>query len=336
MDPLSDPAPDHRTTDDLVYRHAPGTRVTYRARQRAVDLTAWLRLALHLPGFLLSLALVAGTAFLLEAWAGMPAWVPVALWVGSGALLFHPPTEERIARYLLRLHRPLPHEVAVLAPVWREVTARAGVDGGRYQLWIEDSDDLNALAAAGHIVGVTRHALERLPRSQLAAVLAHELGHHTGGHAWAGLLGHWYGLPARAAWRTLLRLRVRATRSLSPMAALVIVASAGYLTYRTLAATYGLPLLLVALPWLAAAVGRRAELRADAYAAGLGFAPMLAALLQQVLAEEGSESPQAPGLLDRLLSSHPDHRTRLHHLQPHLDHKAPEAPGTPQGGHPLG
>ncbi|WKD33143.1 M48 family metalloprotease [Streptomyces xanthophaeus] len=317
MDAISDPVPD-RPTDDLVYRHVPGTRITYRARQRAVDLTAWLRLALHLPGFLLGLALVGGTALVVEALIGVPAWIPVVLWSGSGVLVFHRPTEERIARHLLRLHRPLPHELAVLAPVWSEVTARAGVDGRRYQLWIEDSDDINARAAAGHIVGVTRHALEQLPRSQLAAVLAHELGHHTGGHAWAGLLGQWYGLPARIAWRVLEHLRVRAARALSPMPALVLVVAAGYVTHPTLAATYGLPLLLLALPWLAAAVGRRAELRADAHAAGLGFAPMLAALLGRLLAEEEGDSPHGPRLLDRLLSSHPDHRTRLHHLQRYL------------------
>ncbi|MER5763286.1 M48 family metalloprotease [Streptomyces sp. NPDC002082] len=318
MDPISDPAPDPGPAEDLAYRHAPGTPVTYRAHQRGIDLTAWLRIALHLPGFLLGLALVTAAALALEAWVGLSAWVPVALWAGSGSLVFHRPTEERIARHLLRLHRPLPHEQAVLAPLWHEVTARAGVDGSRYQLWIEDSDGLNALAAAGHIVGVTRHALERLPRSQLAAVLAHELGHHTGGHTWAGLLGHWYGIPARIAWRALTLLRIRASRSLSPTAALMIVTVAGYLTYLTLAATYGLPLLLLALPWLAAAVGRRAELRADAHAARLGFAPMLSALLHQTLAEEEGDDPQGTGLLDRLLSGHPDHRTRLHHLQQYL------------------
>ncbi|MET3986392.1 M48 family metalloprotease [Streptomyces sp. PvR034] len=329
MNPISDPAPDPHPAEDLAYRHAPGTRVTYRARQRGLDAAAWLRIALHLPGFLAGLALVGATALALEAWVGgPPAWAAVTLWVASGAFVFHQPTERLIARHVLRLHRPLPHEQAVLAPVWREVTARAGVDGERYQLWIEDSDDVNALAAAGHIVGVTRHALERLPRSQLAAVLAHELGHHTGGHAWAGLLGQWYGLPARAAWRALSRLRVQAARTLSPTTALVITSVAAFLGYRTLAATYGLPLLLLALPWLVAAVGRRAELRADAHAAKLGFAPMLVAVLHRTLAEE--EAAKEDGLLERLLSSHPDARTRIHHLGPYLD------PGTPQGGHPLG
>ncbi|WP_235967803.1 M48 family metalloprotease [Streptomyces mesophilus] len=52
-------------------------------------------------------------------------------------------------------------------------------------MWTEESQDLNAYAAAGHTVGVSRFALENLPSAQLAAVLAHELGHHTGGHAWS-------------------------------------------------------------------------------------------------------------------------------------------------------
>lgn len=133
--------------DDLDYRNPPGTRVTYQARQRATDRTTWLHLALHLPAFLLSLALVLAAALVLEAWLGVPAWLPTALWTASGALTFHRPSEQFLARHLLRLHRPLPADLATLTPVWHEVTARAGVDGRQYELWIEESSDLNALAA---------------------------------------------------------------------------------------------------------------------------------------------------------------------------------------------
>ncbi|MFD4136250.1 M48 family metalloprotease [Streptomyces goshikiensis] len=313
--------------DDLVRRHAPGTRVTYRARQRSVDATAWLRLALHLPAFLLSLGLVLALSVLLDAWLGLPVWLPAPLWLASGALVFNRTVEDRLARHLLRLHRPLPHELAALAPVWREVTARAGVDGSRYQLWIEDSGDLNAFAAAGHLVGVTRYAVENLSPAQLAAVLAHELGHHTGGHAWTALLARWYALPARAAWQLAVRLRPRIARGLSYGATVALTAAACWCAYLTLAATYGLPLLLLALPWLTAAVARRGELRADAHAAALGFGPTLATLLEQVMAEEEEQersagasaaAPRGTGPFARLLSSHPDHRTRLHHLQPYL------------------
>ncbi|MEV6701287.1 M48 family metalloprotease [Streptomyces sp. NPDC051453] len=65
------------------------------------------------------------------------------------------------------------------------------MEADTYELVIENSTDLNAMAAAGHVVGVTTYALNRIPSSNLAAVLAHELGHHTGCHAWAGLLGYW-------------------------------------------------------------------------------------------------------------------------------------------------
>ncbi|MCX5012333.1 M48 family metalloprotease [Streptomyces sp. NBC_00555] len=325
--PLPAPAP----LDDLDYQIAPGTRVHIRAQQRSADATAFGQLALHVPGFLMSLMVVLLVATLLEALTGLPYWLPTLLWAASGALVFHRPSEDFFARHLLRLQRPLPHELAALTPVWREVTARAGVDGGRYELWIEDSDHLNAYAAAGHIVGVTRYALENLPKSQLAAVLAHELGHHTGGHAWSGLLGWWYSLPGRIAWQVIRAVTVfviRFTSFFSYLATGFVIIFVGLFTLVTITATYGLPLLLLVMPYLTAAVGRRAELRADGHAAVLGFAPVLAQMLHGVMAQEEQEKHAAlvrtgrpftePGTLDRLLSTHPDHRTRLHHLQPYL------------------
>ncbi|PWK73207.1 Zn-dependent protease with chaperone function [Streptomyces sp. CG 926] len=309
--------------DDLEYRTPPGTRVTYRARQRRTDHTVWLGLALHLPAFLFSLSLVVTVALALDAWLGVPVWVPTTLWAASGSLAFHRPAEILLARYVLRLHRPLPSELSVLAPVWREVTARAGVDGSRYELWIEDSGDLNALAAAGHIVAVTRRALQDLPTSQLAAVLAHELGHHTSGHSWSGLLGWWYTVPGRLVWRTLVRTKprlIRMARGTSMTAWALFVVLVGHLTLITVKATYGLPLLLLALPYLTAAVGRRAELRADAHAARLGFGQPLSLTLHELLVKESAaaDSTRRTGLAARLLSCHPDHRTRLHHLQRYL------------------
>ncbi|MGR4882949.1 M48 family metalloprotease [Streptomyces sp. LARHCF249] len=317
--------------DDLDYQIAPGTRVHLKAQQRSADATAFGQLALHVPGFLMSLIVVLLAATILEALTGLPYWIVTLLWAASGALVFHRPSEDFFARHLLRLQRPLPHELAALAPVWREVTARAGVDGGRYELWIEDSDHLNAYAAAGHIVGVTRYALDRLPRSQLAAVLAHELGHHTGGHAWSGLLGWWYALPGRIAWRVIRAVTVvliSITSFFSYVATGILVIVVAVVSFATITATYGLPLILLVMPYLMAAVGRRAELRADQHAAALGFAPMLAQMLHGVMAAEEQEKQAAlaatgkpftePGALNRLLSTHPDHRTRLHHLQPYL------------------
>ncbi|MEW1633979.1 M48 family metalloprotease [Streptomyces sp. NPDC093801] len=309
--------------DDLEYRNGPGTRVTYRARQRRTDHTVWLGLALHLPAFLLSCAVVLAAALALRACLGVPVWLPTALWATSGILAFHRPAEAFLARHLLRLHRPVPAELTRLVPVWREVTARAGVDGSRYELWVEDSDEVNALAAAGHIVAVSRRALRDLPTSRLAAVLAHELGHHTSGHSWSGLLGWWYAVPGRLVWRGLARGRpwlIRAARGASGTTLSVLVILGCYLAFTALKATYGLPLLLLVLPCLTAAVARRAELRADVHAARLGFGQPLARTLHERLAEKSSlpGAAQRPGFASRLLAHHPDHRTRLYHLRRYL------------------
>lgn len=325
-----EPPDDAPVPDDLDYHHR-GGRLHFAAHQRGLDATALGGLVLHLPGTLMSLLVLLLISAGLDAWLSIPFWIVPLIWMLSGAMVFHRPTEDFFARYLLRLQRPMPEEYARLAPVWREVTARAGIDGKAYELWVEDSDDLNAYAACGHIVGVTRYALERLPSSQLAAVLAHELGHHTGGHVWVSLLGYWYALPGRAAWyaiRLIVTYALAFTRSFSWGATAALVLVVCVLSYTTITRLYGLPLLLLVTPYLIAAVGRRAELRADQHAAALGFAPMLAQVLQAMYATEteakrqamaaSGHKPTAPRLLDRLLSTHPDYSTRIHRLRPYL------------------
>ncbi|BFO14462.1 hypothetical protein SHKM778_08500 [Streptomyces sp. KM77-8] len=210
-------------------------------------------------------------------------------WLASGALVFHRPTESALARHLLRLRYPTPQERARIEPVWREVTARAGVEGRNYELWVEDSDSLNAVAAAGHIVGVTRFAMNQLPNGELAAVLAHELGHHIGGHAWSGLLGYWYALPGRIAWRVLRAVTeflFRVSRVFSCFGVLFLGLLVAAVAITTISTLYGIPLLILGLPYALAAVGRRSELRADRHAAALGFAPMLAAVLEKLHFQE--------------------------------------------------
>ncbi|MEU8503613.1 M48 family metalloprotease [Streptomyces brevispora] len=319
--------------DDLEYRHAAGKRLHLTAHQRRVDAATLGRLVLHLPGLLLSLGTVLIVGWLLELAWGMPFWLPALLWMASGALVFHRPTEDLYARHVLRFRYPLPHEHARLEPVWREVTGRAGVEGNRYRLWIDNRADLNAYAAAGHIVGVTRFALEHLSSAQLAAVLAHELGHHTGGHSWSTLIGHWYALPGRAACRAGRAVLARTTSGALRICCLVtaVLAVAFVITVLRPASVLlvGPPLLLLVLPYAMAALNRRAELRADRHAALLGFAPMLVEVL---LAVEGGTTPEhlahgsamstgpdaRSSLSAHLLASHPDCATRLHHLRPYL------------------
>lgn len=324
-DPPSDAPPEvPRHPHEMAF--AP-RRIHLKNQQRGADATAFGTLLLHLPGFLCSLAVVAGVSYLLLPEVG---WVPTVLWIASGALAFHRPTEGFFARHVLGFRYPTRHERERLAPAWQEVTARAGVDGRAYELWIEESEELNAYAAAGHIVGVTRFSLDHLPSGQLAAVLAHELGHHTGGHAWSSLLGYWFALPGRLAWaalRMVTSLVILVISRISPaVTGLLCLVMVPLLLLLTLSVWYLVLPLLIA-PYLLAAVGRRAELRADRHAAALGFAPMLSEVLStmhtgeraaEAAALHAGEPRHRPGFVAGLLSTHPAYHTRLHHLEPYL------------------
>ncbi|MGK5549842.1 M48 family metalloprotease, partial [Streptomyces sp. URMC 127] len=255
-----------------------------KAYQRGVDGAALSQLVVTLPTALISLAVVSFAFALVNPVLGL---VMPVMWLLSGPLVFHRSAEAAIARYLLGMRRPTPEEAERLGAVWEEVTRRAGVDQGTYELWVQERAELNATAAAGHIVGVTRHALERLPNSRLAAVLAHELGHHVGGHTWAGMLADWYALPARTVWRwiTMGLLFLLGSRNVAG------IACGGCLSVTFLWFVYALTFtesmwwltLPVALgPFFVAWLHRRAECRADDYAAGLGFGDEL----MEVLAEE--------------------------------------------------
>ncbi|WP_210591669.1 M48 family metalloprotease [Streptomyces sp. GESEQ-35] len=301
--------------EDLPLR--PG-RVHISARQRGADSTALGHLALHLPHALASLAVVFVVSYLVSIVSGLPWWVPFGCWTLSGAVVFNRPCERLLARWHYRLRHPGPEEERKLRPVWREVTGRAGVDANAYQLWIENSDEINAMAAAGHIVSVTSHSLKALTPAQLGGILAHELGHHTRGHAWASLLAHWYALPAQLAWRLVLRLASRVER-LSAGAATLAVVLAVAVVLALASATYGLIFLPLATPYLVAAVSRRAELRADEHAAGLGFAAHLMEVLRTEQDRQESRQDAPDGVMMRLLDSHPDVHTRMHHLQAYLE-----------------
>jgi Zn-dependent protease with chaperone function len=253
-----------------------------KAVQRGIDGAALAHLLVTVPLGMVSLALVAYASARIDP---VFAVIVSVVWLMSGPLVFHRSVESVIARRLFGMRRPTPEEARRLDTVWEQVTRRAGVDRETYELWIQERAELNATAAAGHIVAVTRHAMERLPNSRLGAVLAHELGHHVGGHPWAAMLADWYALPARAAGRAVLAVLFALFRSkhwagvaCGGCLSLTIFQFLFFFTF--FQGMWWLVLPVAAGPLIIAGLHRRAEFRADAYAVGLGFGEPLEDVLR--------------------------------------------------------
>jgi Zn-dependent protease with chaperone function len=290
--------------------------------------------------WLLSLVVVALPAYGAALLAGWPrvtvVIVACAAWTASAALILIRPVEAGLARLLYRsLRRPRPAELARITPALERVCRRAGTDPGRYLLRVEEKRQVNAFALGGHVLAVTRVALE-LPDDMLEAVLAHEVGHHRHLHPLAIILGWWYLLPFEAGDRLLRAIRRvvrwlaqifnrlsdrtggvaggRAADGALGMAVLLVVLGALVLAGSVLVVALGLLWLPLALlvrlaKVLAAALSRAGEHAADRHAAELGYgAGLVQVLLLFLQAEQSAPRPRG---MAALLRSHPSSRSRI-------------------------
>jgi STE24 endopeptidase len=287
--------------------------------------------------WLLSLVVVALPAYGVAVLTGRePVTVVIlacAAWTASAALVQVRPVEAALARLLYRsLRRPRPAELARIAPALERVCRRAGTDPGRYLLRVEEKRQINAFALGGHVLAVTRTALE-LPDDLLEAVLAHELGHHRQLHPVAIILGWWYLLPFEAAERLQRAIR-RVTRGLARaysrlreqtagarvadgavgMVVLLVLLAVLVVAGTLLAVALGLlwlPLaVLVRLARvLGAALSRAGEYAADRHAAELGYGPALLRVLALFVPAE--RSARRPRGLAALLRTHPTCEARM-------------------------
>jgi Zn-dependent protease with chaperone function len=244
--------------------------------------------------------------------------------------------ESGLAWLLYRsLRRPRPAELARITPALARVCRRAGTDPGRYLLRVEEKRQVNAFALGGHVLAVTRVALE-LPDDMLEAVLAHEVGHHRHLHPLAIILGWWYLLPFEAGDRLLRAIR-RITRWLAQifnrlsdrtgglaggrapdgaLGMLVLLAVLGVLVLAGSVLVVGLGLLWLPVALLvrlakvlAAALSRAGEHAADRHAAELGYGPGLVQVLALFLqAEQAAPRPRGMAVL---LRSHPSSQSRI-------------------------
>jgi Zn-dependent protease with chaperone function len=310
------------------------------APARVVSGTSVGMFAIVLLIWLLSLVVVAGPAYGAAVLAGWPpvtvAATAAAAWTASAALVLVRPVEAALAWLLYRgLRRPKPAELARIAPTLERVCRRAGTDPGRYLLRVEERRQVNAFALGGHVLAVTRVALE-LPDDMLEAVLAHEVGHHRHLHPLAIILGWWYLLPFEGGERLLRAIR-RVTawlaRSFSrlndrtgglsggraadgALGMLVLLALLGVLVVAGSVLVVALGLLWLPLALLVrlarvlgAALSRAGEHAADRHAVELGYGPGLLRVLALFLQAERS-APRPRGMA-ALLRSHPTCQARI-------------------------
>ncbi|WP_433193991.1 M48 family metalloprotease [Nocardia sp. CA-107356] len=305
-------------------------------------MTTAFQLLLGLPWFVCSLVVIGLVAELAASGNVVVVWAAIGAFVLSGAAVFAGPAEFIIARVIFRLRRPTLAEQQRLDQAWGPVSWAAGVPPDRYRLWVQDSGELNAFATSGHIVAVTRAALDRLPPQHLSAVLAHELGHHLGGHSWAALLTYWYALPGRMAARALFAT----TRFLfAVVAGLTLGAAGGVIAGRAGGEAAGCimgPLvrlfpwlglgaitwfmysihpalvLVWAIPFLLAWVSRCGEGYADRMAADLGYGPLLIQVLYGWLRAGDDDARRRRGLRASLFATHPSHAERIRALEKHV------------------
>lgn len=263
--------------------------------KRTLQISSVSHLLLTLPGAcysLICLMAVGSLPALANPALGFLTWLVPLAWFLSSALLFHPPVEKYFVRSTMGLREPTTRERRALEPLWNRVAQKAGVDPKTYMLNIEDSGSLNASAVAGHSVAVTTAALEHFQERHLEAVLAHELGHHLGGHTVAGLMHYWVALPGKFVNRIILRiyrviLAIIAAFSFWGWLLAILVVGGLALSALTMAPWL---VLLFLIPLGVAAASRAMELAADKTAFQLGYGHDLTEVLEifeQLDAEAG-------------------------------------------------
>lgn len=279
--------------------------------RRRTEVTTWLQVVVDAPRVLLNGLLVYWLAAILL--AGHPDLVllVVVAWLLSGLLAWCRPVEALIASIVFKARRATAREASVINRAWAPVARRAGLDPSSYDLWIDDNPGVNAAAASGHLITVTRGALV-LPTRQLSAVFAHELGHHVRGHVWWLMLAAWYSLPWRICRRVLSCLPL--LRHLPGLILVIAVATFVHAAWTSHPWLFALLAVPVVMAWM----GRLNEFRADLTAAELGYGPQLIEVLEGWLWEGADDHWRSSPLRANIFASHPRCSARVLALERYL------------------
>lgn len=258
----------------------------------------------------------------LGAWEGLV----LLVWLTAGGLALTRRGERCAVRASCGFRRPTDRQTALLTTAWAIALASYQLSPADVDLYVQRSSQPNACAAGGRSIAVTTGVLDevvarRIGTGELAAVLAHELGHHAAGGTRLGLAALWLAAP----WRTAAHLARALARPLArrqPRTPLVLIAVVGITVAVGQLITAGLwtPALVlsgtataaVLSPLAEALISRRSEHAADQCAAAAGHGPALAAALNTL---DNTRPPtrriSVPG---RLLARHPATATRIEQL----------------------
>jgi Zn-dependent protease with chaperone function len=287
-----------------------------------------------------------GVAFVVGAFTGLAGSIvlPVLVLVAGAVVLLVPGARSQYLALAFATRAPTETEAAVLAGPVAAVADAARLDPDDLVVTLQDRDGVTARPAPGDALAVTTESLSLTP-NQLVAVVAHELGHRTGGPLDAAL--HVLATPARWAATALFWLvawPAVAVRALAGRVALQILVG-------LFAVFAWLPLVLVAATSLAGSFSgafaplglwpvalllgavvriawrRRREKDADRFAAALGFAEPLTDLLDERVEAGSDDAARRRPWWRRLLDPHPSETDRLDTLVlAQADASAPAGP----------
>ena len=293
----------------------PAARRTHHVERSAV--TALLPVVALVPFWLLAMVVV---WLPIRAFVAVSYWVVPAGWLGLGVLLLVPVLQVALLSAFLGARRPSPDEMAVIAPIWRDLAMAANLPQYRYAVRVIDSDELNAFACGGRLLVVTSFAIDELTPRELSGVLAHELSHHLGLHTAALTLGHWLSLPVVLLARVgfFLQNVARAATDSFVRHSAALTALGRVVAFMLTAISWVFLAALHASDALSNVVGRGAEFEADRRAVRMGYGKALADALRVVIRLGGGVRPI--GWRARLSTSHPPARTRVARIEAMLRH----------------
>lgn len=239
--------------------------------------------------------------------------VLVVPWTAIGFLLLTGKADDWFWQKKNGCRVPTDSEWKRLEPLWNDVCARASLHPQAYLLRMTDQSTINAFASGDSVVSMDQGMLG-MDDGAIAAVIAHELGHHTKRHIGGIVLGWWYAKPAQILLNLML-LFINGVLAIGRSCSGCI----GIIVLITLLAALVIPtVVLYALLGLSTVLlrvlGRKTEFEADQFAVDLGLGHEMANALRQL--EAMNPDPDTSRFsMDRLMSTHPPLGDRIQRVE---------------------